>query len=51
MQNNSKYYSITVGNYLIKILLQPMHIDEENLHTFLQKTSQNARYVLVWNLR
>ena len=47
MQNNSKYYLITNGNYLIKMLIQLIQINEGSLQTFLQNTSQKNRFVLV----
>ena len=50
MRNNSKYYLITNQNYLIKILIKQIQIDERNLQTFIQQTSQKTRFVLVRNL-
>ena len=47
MQIDSKYYLITIVNYLIKILLQTILIHEENKYTFLQKNTRINRDVLV----
>ena len=51
MQNNSKYYLITIENYLIKILIKLIKNDERNLQIFTQQTSQKTRHVLVRDLR
>ena len=50
MQINSKYYLITKINYLIKIILEQMHINEGKLQTFLKSNTEKTRYVLVWDL-